>query len=103
MVLVVLTSLVAFAFGSAGFAATTRDQQAVIAKWTGENICALGVERFYGLPEAEIRDMFEQQTGMSYDLIPLNPTETERVRITNQLTGYLSAVCPRQLDLFRNR
>ena len=89
--------------GPAAMAATTRQQQSKIAKWTAENICAMGVDRFYAMPEAEIRTLFEQQTGMRYDDIPLAPTESERVRITSQLTAYITSVCPRELERYRGR
>ena len=98
---VLLVSLLCFC--PAALASTTRKQQSTIARWTGENICAMGVDRFYGMPEAEIRTLFEQQTGMRYDDIPLAPTESERVRITSQLTAYITSVCPRELERYRGR
>ena len=82
---------------------TTREQQSVIARWTGENICEMGTDRFYSLPEEKVRRLFESQTSMRYDDIPINPTASERNRITAQLTGYITAVCPGELESYRNR
>ena len=100
LVLVLLGALV---HGMARANTTTREQQSVIARWTGENICKMGTERFYSLPEEDIRRMFESQTSMRYNDIPLNPSESERNRITSQLTGYISAVCPKELENYRKR
>jgi len=99
----VLLLLSLLCFASPATASTTRQQQATIAKWTAENICAMGADRFYAMPEAEIETLFEQQTGMRYEDIPLAPTESERVRITSQLTAYLASVCPRELENYRKR
>ena len=44
LVLVLLGALV---HGMARANTTTREQQSVIARWTGENICKMGTERFY--------------------------------------------------------
>ena len=85
------------------WSSTTRQQQSIIARWTGENICAMGAERFYGLPEAEIRDLFESQTGMRYTDIPMEPTELERISITSHLTGYMGSVCPSELEHYREQ
>ena len=85
------------------WSSTTRNEQSIIAKWTGENICALGVDRFYSISEIEIRDLFEAQTGMSYNNIPIEPTKTERLRITSQLTAYIASVCPGELENYRRR
>ena len=82
---------------------TTREQQSVIARWTGENICEIGTDRFYSLPEETVRQLFESQTSMRYDEIPINPTASERNRITAQLTGYITAVCPVELESYRKR
>ncbi|MBA4734076.1 MAG: hypothetical protein H2062_06425, partial [Synechococcus sp.] len=43
LVLVLLGALVP---GVARANTTTREQQSVIARWTGENICKMGTERF---------------------------------------------------------
>ena len=82
---------------------TTRQERSIIAKWTGENICAMGAERFYGLPEAEISDLFESQTGLRYSVIPMEPTESERISITTQLTAYMGSVCPSELEQYRGQ
>ena len=55
------------------------------------------------LPEDDVRKLFESQTSMRYNDIPLNPSESERNRITSQLTGYISAVCPKELENYRKR
>ena len=81
----------------------TRDEQSIIAKWTAEKICAMGVDRFYSISEVEMRDLFEDQTGMLYNDIPIEPTESERLRITSQLTSYIASVCPSELENYRRR
>lgn len=83
--------------------ATSRNQQSIIARWTGEKICALGVDAFYSLPEPELKALFERDTSMRYDDIPEVPNEQERARITGQLTGYLMAACPQELENYKNR
>ena len=98
-----LVLLGALVHGMARANTTTREQQSVIARWTGENICKMGTERFYSLPEEDVRRMFESQTSMRYDDIPINPTASERNRITAQLTGYITAVCPGELESYRKR
>ena len=85
------------------WSSTTRNEQSIIAKWTGENICAMGVDRFYSTSEAEMSELFESQTGMLYNDIPLEPTESERLRITSQLTAYIASVCPSELEKYRKR
>ena len=85
------------------WSSTTRDEQSIIAKWTGENICAMGVNRFYSISEVELHALFEGQTGMAYNDIPVQPTETERLRITSQLTAYIASVCPSELENYRRR
>ena len=85
------------------WSSTTRDEQSIIAKWTGENICAMGVDRFYSISETEMRTLFESQTGMLYNDIPIEPTESERLRITSQLTAYIASVCPSELENYRRR
>ena len=44
-----LSLLLVFALleGAAQANTTTREQQSVIARWTGENICEMGTDRFY--------------------------------------------------------
>ena len=55
------------------------------------------------MPEEDVRSMFERQTSMLYNDIPINPSESERNRITAQLTGYITAVCPAELENYRKR
>ena len=85
------------------WSSTTRQERSIIARWTGENICAMGAERFYGLPEAEISDLFESQTGLRYNVIPMEPTESERISITTHLTSYIGSVCPSELEQYRGQ
>ena len=85
------------------WSSTTRQERSVIARWTGENICAMGAERFYGLPESEISDLFESQTGLRYSVIPMEPTESERISITTHLTAYMGSVCPSELEQYRGQ
>jgi hypothetical protein len=68
LVFVLLSSLLQ---GVAQANTTSREQQSVIARWTGENICKMGTERFYALPEDDVRKLFESQTSMRYNDIPL--------------------------------
>ena len=98
-----LLLLCSFLQGVAQANTITREQQSVIARWTGENICEMGTDRFYSLPEEKVRHLFESQTSMRYDDIPINPTASERNRITSHLTGYITAVCPTELESYRNR
>ena len=49
-----------------------------------------------------MKEMFENQTSMKYEDIPINPTESERNRITSQLTGYIASVCPNELKNYKN-
>ena len=58
------------------WSSTTRQERSISAKWTGENIFAMGAERFYGLHEAENSALFESQTGLSYGVIPMKTTES---------------------------
>ena len=83
--------------------ATDKKQQSTIARWTGEKICAMGVDAFYALPEPELKTMFERDTSMRYEDIPAATNEQERAQITGQLTGYLMAACPQQLESYKNR
>ena len=85
------------------WSSTTRQERSIIARWTGEKICAMGADRFYGLPEAEIIDLFESQTGLSYSVIPMEPTASERISITTHLTAYMGSVCPSELEQYRKR
>ena len=89
-------------FPRSAFCETSREQQAIIAKWTAQNICKMGVEKFYSISGNQMRELFENQTSMNYEDIPRNPTESERNKITSQLTGYISSVCPDELENYKN-
>ena len=82
---------------------TTRKQQSIIAQWTAENICKMGVKEFYSADEDKIAALFEEQTSMKYEDIPIEPSDSERNRITSQLTGYILSVCPEQMEIYENR
>ena len=62
----------------------------------------MGVEEFYSINGNQMKELFENQTSMKYEDIPINPTESERNKITSQLTGYISSVCPDELEIYRN-
>ena len=83
--------------------ATSKNQQSTIARWSGAKICEMGVDAFYALPEPELKALFERDTSMRYEDIPKVPNDEERARITGQLTGYLMAACPQQLEKYKNR
>ena len=89
-------------FPQSAFCETTREEQSIIAKWTAQNICKMGVEKFYSISENQMRELFEGQTSMKYEDIPISPTESERKKITSQLTGYISSVCPNELENYKN-
>ena len=82
---------------------TTREEQKTIALWTAKNICKMGVNEFYSADEDRIAALFEQQTSMKYEDIPIEPSDSERNRITSQLTGYILSVCPEQMEIYKNR
>jgi hypothetical protein len=82
---------------------TTRKQQSLIAQWTAKNICEMGVNEFYSINEDKIATLFEEQTSMKYEDIPIEPSDSERNRITSQLTGYILSVCPDQMEIYKNR
>ena len=82
---------------------TSKKQQSTIARWTGEQICAMGVDAFYALPDPQLKALFERDTSMRYEDIPTAPNDQERARITGQLMGYLMAACPQQLENYKNR
>ena len=65
--------------------ATDKQQQSTIARWTAEKICEMGVDAFYALPDPELKTMFERDTSMTYEDIPVAPNEQERAQITGQL------------------
>ena len=83
--------------------ATSKKQQSTIARWTGEQICAMGVDAFYALPDPQLKALFERDTSMRYEDIPTAPNDQERTRITGQLMGYLMAACPQQLENYKKR
>ena len=84
----VLSILALFSiFPQSAFCETSREQQSIIAKWTAQNICKMGVEEFYSINGNQMKELFENQTSMKYEDIPINPTESERNKITSQLTG----------------
>jgi hypothetical protein len=99
--LVVLLILSAYCSGA--LSSTTREQQSIIAQWTAKNICEMGVYEFYSADEDKIAALFEEQTSMKYDDIPIEPSDSERNRITSQLTGYILSVCPDQMEIYKNR
>ena len=82
---------------------TTREQQSIIAQWTAKNICKMGVNEFYAADEDKIAALFEEQTSMKYEDIPIQPSDSERNRITSQLKGYILSVCPDQMEVYKNR
>ena len=82
---------------------TTRKQQSIIAQWTAKSICKMGVNEFYSIDEDKIAALFEEQTSMKYTDIPMEPSDSERNRITSQLTGYILSVCPDQMEIYKNR
>jgi hypothetical protein len=81
----------------------SREQQSIIAQWTAKNICKMGVKEFYSEDEDKIAALFEEQTSMKYEDIPIEPSDSERNRITSQLTGYILSVCPEQMEIYENR
>ena len=99
--LAVLLILVVYCPGV--LSSTTRDQQSIIAQWTAKNICKMGVNEFYAADEDKIAALFEEQTSMKYEDIPIEPSDSERNRITSQLTGYILSVCPDQMEIYKNR
>ena len=82
---------------------TNRKEQSIIAQWTAKNICKIGVNEFYSIDEDKIAALFEEQTSMKYEDIPIEPSDSERNRITSQLTGYILSVCPDQMEIYKNR
>ena len=82
---------------------TTRKEQSIIAEWTAKNICKMGVNEFYSIDEDKIAALFEDETSMKYNDIPMEPSDSERNRITSQLTGYILSVCPDQMDIYKDR
>ena len=82
---------------------TTRKELSIIAEWTAKNICKMSVNEFYSMDEDKIATLFEDETSMKYNDIPRKPSDSERNRITSQLTGYILSVCPDQMEIYKNR
>ena len=100
----VLAVLIIFATHcSSALSDISREQQSIIAQWTAKNICKMGVKEFYSADEDKIAALFEEQTSMKYEDIPIEPSDSERNRITSQLTGYILSVCPEQMEIYENR
>ena len=99
----VLLIVTAHAVAASAEQATDKKQQNIIARWTAEKICEMGVDGFYALPDPELKTMFERDTSMRYEDVPTAPNDQAKSRITGQLMGYLMAVCPQQLESYKNR
>ena len=95
--------LILATYCSSALSNTTREEQRTIAQWTAKNICKMGVDEFYSADEDKIAALFEEQTSMKYEDIPIKPSDSERNRITSQLTGYIMSVCPEQMEVYKNR
>ena len=98
MVLLILS-----AYCPGALSSTTREQQSIIAQWTAKNICKMGVNEFHAADEDNIGALSEEQTSMKYEDIAIEPSDSERNRITSQLTGYILSVCPDQMEIYKNR
>ena len=88
---------------SSAMSNTTREEQRIIAQWTAQSICKMGTNEFYSMDEDKLAALFEDQTTMKYDDIPIEPSESERSRITSQMTGYILSVCPDQMEIYKSR
>ena len=88
---------------SSALSNTTREEQETIAQWTAKSICKMGSDEFYSMDEDKLAALFEEQTTMKYNDIPVQPTESERRRITSQMTGYILSVCPEQMEIHKSR
>ena len=88
---------------SSALSNTTREEQKTIAQWTAKSICKMGADEFYSMDEDKLAALFEEQTNMKYNDIPVQPTESERRRITSQMTGYILSVCPEQMEIYKSR
>ena len=62
----------------------------------------MGVNEFYSMDEETVAALFEKQTSMKYDDIPIELSDSERNRITSQLMGYILSVCPDQLEAYKS-
>ena len=92
-----------FSFARTAEAGLTRKDQTVLAKWTAEKICKMGVDDFYNIPEPEVSSLLEEETPLKYTDIPMTPTEQQKSRITNYISAYVSGVCPSELEKYKNR
>ena len=101
LLLVMLVSCQALSASADQF--NDKDQQSTIARWTAGKICEMGADAFYALPDPELKAMFERDTSMRYEDVPVAPNDQEKARITGQLMGYLMAACPQQLENYKNR
>ena len=100
----VLAVLLIFAsYCSSALCNTTREEQKTIAQWTAKSICKMGADEFYSMDEDKLAALFEDQTTMKYNDIPIQPSESERRRITSQMTGYILSVCPEQIEIYQSR
>ena len=63
----------------------------------------MGTDEFYSIDEDKLAALFEEQTSMKYEDIPLEPSDLERNRITSQMTGYILSVCPEQMEIYKSR
>ena len=63
----------------------------------------MSVKEFYSADEDKIAALFEEQTSMKYEDVPIEPSDSERNRITSQLMGYILSVCPEQMENYENR
>ena len=100
---ILIALLILSAYCPGALSNTTREQQSIIAQWTAKNICKMGVNEFYSIDEDKIAALFEDETSMKYTDIPAEPSDSERNRITSQLTGYILSVCPDQMEIYKNR
>ena len=55
------------------------------------------------MDEDKLAALFEEQTSMKYEDIPIELSDLERNRITSQLKGYILSVCPEQMEIYKNR
>ena len=98
-----LVLLIFVTYCSSVFGKTTREEQKIIAQWTAKSICKMGADEFYSIDEDKLAGLFEDQTTMKYNDIPIQTSESERRRITSQMTGYILSVCPEQMEIYQSR
>jgi len=63
----------------------------------------MGADEFYSMDEDKLASLFEKQTSMKYEEIPIDLSDSERNRIISQLKGYILSVCPEQMEIYKNR